>query len=852
MIDQQNLIAAAQTWYAAGCSVVPPRTDGTKSPIGRWEDYQTTRPTPEQMHTWYRSGAQQGVGIVCGAISGRLEMFELEALATDAESLTKVQDACRDAGILWLWDSLVQDGYAEWTPSGGLHLLYRITDHEVPGNTKIATRLKRPEEYTEKDHATLARSPRARIIATLAETRGEGGYVIVAPTGGTVHPSGLDWMVVGGQIGVIPTVTWEDRTTLHAAVATALDEPAPRAPQQPPRAPMPQLSSGAKRPGDDFNERADWPSILEPHGWTFSHYSGIESFWLRPGKQLGERHSASVGYKGRDCLYVWSSSTVFPTETPITKFGAYTELEHAGDFAAATRELARQGYGEQRPVAAPRQTLGNFVPTFPVDTPVLAPNIAAPSPVFSLPVPRGVHDHTFSGAATRFVDLHGPYVRWVSEEKAWRVWNGSVWAEDDGSRVSMAFEALTEDMRLEVEQLKASGSEDIAKSLQKHVVKCRDSGRSSVLALIASKVTVSAAVFDADTRYLNLRNGIWDCKDMRLLPHDPRYYLTKQMNCSYDPQAQAPRTLKFLETTITSVPMREFLLRALGYTLTGEADQKAFFILQGDPNTGKTQVTEMMTDLFGSYAVTAGAGTFHKREANGNASPDLHALRGARFVSTSETSQDTRLDEELIKRFTGKDRLSTRTLYQKPQEWIPQCTLWVATNHLPKFSSDEEAIWRRVKTVPFTTVFTDDGSNGNKAEGNIGRKLAATEADGIFLLLLAGLAQYQETGHLGEPQELKESVASHKREVDPVAQFWDEKMELGELVADPDGSVDPRQLYAVYEQWCKLNKYLSLGNRRFLNCVRALAGYKRMDKSNSRRKIPGWRLTGVNGILGTM
>ncbi|NJM11482.1 MAG: hypothetical protein HC889_06020 [Synechococcaceae cyanobacterium SM1_2_3] len=43
---------------------------------------------------------------------------------------------------------------------------------------------------------------------------------------------------------------------------------------------------------------------------------------------------------------MWSSSTPFETEKPISKFAAYVILEHGGDFKAATKALRDQGYGD--------------------------------------------------------------------------------------------------------------------------------------------------------------------------------------------------------------------------------------------------------------------------------------------------------------------------------------------------------------------------------------------------------------------------------------------------------------------------------------------------------------------------
>ena len=70
--------AAVDAWHAGLCPI-PAAVDGTKRPAGQWKQYQTARPTLEQVHGWFRDG-HPGWGVICGAVSGNLEMLELGSL----------------------------------------------------------------------------------------------------------------------------------------------------------------------------------------------------------------------------------------------------------------------------------------------------------------------------------------------------------------------------------------------------------------------------------------------------------------------------------------------------------------------------------------------------------------------------------------------------------------------------------------------------------------------------------------------------------------------------------------------------------------------------------------------------
>lgn len=117
-------------------------------------------------------------------------------------------------------------------------------------------------------------------------------------------------------------------------------------------------SSDAKgdRPGDEFNRRARWADILEPHGWVVAGSSGEVTYWRRPGKTAREGHSATTGkckseLRG-DLLYNFSSNgDPFEPESAYDKFAAYAILEHDGDFSAAAVQLRKLGYRTTDPPA---------------------------------------------------------------------------------------------------------------------------------------------------------------------------------------------------------------------------------------------------------------------------------------------------------------------------------------------------------------------------------------------------------------------------------------------------------------------------------------------------------------------
>jgi len=326
-----DLLTPALALYDVGLCVLPVATDGSKKPgVPSWRQYQHARPTREQIVRWFDT-TQHGLGVVCGAISGNLEMLELEGRAVAEGYVTLIAARARLTGLTDLW-AKVAHGYRENTPSGGVHLLYHVTGDVAP-NTKFARRPSTPDE--------LETYPDQKI-QVLIETRGEGGWVVTAPSNGRCHPTGGAWQIAEGNPATIPTVTTDERDALHDLMRSFDQMP------RPDPSPTPRTSgmlSDRLSPGDDYNQRATWEQILEPYGWRRIFRHGQTTHWCRPGKTHGT--SATTGHSDADCLYVFSTSTEFESETSYTKFGAYALLEHRGDYATAAKALRATGYGQR-------------------------------------------------------------------------------------------------------------------------------------------------------------------------------------------------------------------------------------------------------------------------------------------------------------------------------------------------------------------------------------------------------------------------------------------------------------------------------------------------------------------------
>lgn len=327
----RNILRAALLYIASGLSVLPIRLDGSKAPaLDEWSSLNERQPTESEVRSWFRSS--YGIAMICGAVSGNVEVIDFDDYKTF---------------LLWLELLEHKPGIFEKlivveTPRGGRHIVYKCKS--IEGSKKLALRL---VEVSEGTKGAKLRDGKWTKIKTLVETKGEGGYVIVAPSPASTHPSNKPYIVLEGDYCSIPEIDFETRALL-LGLAASLNEY--REPEYKAVTPLVRNPS-VLLPGDDFNGRGDWHSLLTRHGWRFLRERGGVSYWQKPDDRHG--HHATTNFRGSNLLYVFSTSTEFEPRRGYTLFSAYALLEHGGDFDAAAQALSTEGYGQRKKAIAP-------------------------------------------------------------------------------------------------------------------------------------------------------------------------------------------------------------------------------------------------------------------------------------------------------------------------------------------------------------------------------------------------------------------------------------------------------------------------------------------------------------------
>jgi putative DNA primase/helicase len=330
------------------------------------------------------------------------------------------------------------------------------------------------------------------------------------------------------------------------------------------------------------------------------------------------------------------------------------------------------------------------------------------------------------------------------------------------------------------------------KSLVAHARRSESEARlraAVALAATDQRVIAHPEVLDHDPMLLNVANGTVHLEFGEILDADPADLITKLAPVEYDHGAEAPTWLDFLErVTNGRQELIEFLQRAVGYSLTGLTNAQVFFVLYGTGANGKSTFIETLRALLGDYGQQTPAETFLERR--GESVPnDLARLPGARFVSAVETPEGRRLNETAVKRLTGEDTITARFMRGEWFEFRPVFKCWLATNHRPDVRGTDEAIWRRVRLVPFTVTIPPA-----ERDPDLPAKLRA-ELPGILRWAVEGCLAWRQDG-LGDPEPVTAATAAYRSEMDTLGSFLEECCVLREDVVVKAGD-----LHEAYTVW---------------------------------------------------
>jgi len=271
--------------------------------------------------------------------------------------------------------------------------------------------------------------------------------------------------------------------------------------------------------------------------------------------------------------------------------------------------------------------------------------------------------------------------------------------------------------------------------------------------------------------------------------------------------------------------------------LIGKSSSQTFNMYIGIGQNGKSVLINLMEKVLGDYKGDVPLTLVtEKRGKVGGLTPEIVELKGIRFAVMQEPSKGDKINEGIMKALTsGKDRLQGRAPYM-PQTitFLPQFKLVVTCNTLMEIKSNDHGTWRRIRTVPFLSLFTQNPVNNDKdkpyqfkLDEYIDDKFVSWKE--VFAAMLVERV-FKTNGMVKDCDTVMNKSNEYRQSQDYLSEFINDK-----VVRDSQGKVKKMELNLEFNAWHQAN----CGGK----CPSPKELHEYMDKEFGRQKSQCW--TGV-------
>lgn len=195
---------------------------------------------------------------------------------------------------------------------------------------------------------------------------------------------------------------------------------------------------------------------------------------------------------------------------------------------------------------------------------------------------------------------------------------------------------------------------------------------------------------------INFKNGVWDIRQKKLLPHDSKYLQTIQI--PHEVKEYVPFTETKLYNFFQKTKLRKedikMILKYIAYCMSTDFGLKTFMILVGQSNTGKSVLIRFVENLIGKQNTSA----LSMHELNMRFYPAQLYNKLLNSCADNKTLPISSIDQ--LKKITGGDLIMHEKKGKEPFFFTSFAKLLFSFNQLPlQLEEKSNAFYKRMRIL---------------------------------------------------------------------------------------------------------------------------------------------------------
>lgn len=306
---------------------------------------------------------------------------------------------------------------------------------------------------------------------------------------------------------------------------------------------------------------------------------------------------------------------------------------------------------------------------------------------------------------------------------------------------------------------------------------------------------------------INLKNGTFVCEDgmFEIRPFSPEDRLTYQLPFNYDPEAEAPKFIKFLNEVIPEEKARTVISEYIGYIFAKHLRWEKCLVLLGSGGNGKSVLIDIITALLGEQNVCHFS-LSRLCDSNGYYRAEL----GNYLLNACSEMGAKNCDPEMVKQLFSNDPVGARSPYGKPITVSRYCRFLFSANIISNKDMEQSyGYFRRFLHLEFNAPISKEKMNTNLA-----KEIIQEELSGVFNWALEGLKSILQEGRNGfsYSPHIEKTNKEIEKNSNNVALFIEEN----DYRPSSTDHTEAKELYMEYQSFCQDFRYGAVSKTEFL------------------------------------